>query len=406
MIRWFYPAVGLAANVILGTIYSWSVFRKPLENMCGWSDFESSLPFSVFLLFFALTVPVGGRMMNRFGPRKTALVGAVLVGLGWSLSGVAVNLPNSLPIVLLTYGVVAGAGVGIFYGVPITVSSRWIPEKRGFAMGLTLLGFGLSPLITAPLASTFLSQYGVQATLTTFGITFGIILALLSTLLKFPPVSLTVTSSSAQTAKSKDFTTREMMRTGMFRTLWFLYFVGTFGGFIAISLSAKYCVEVVGLTPQLAAAFTGVFAIFNGTGRPLFGYLTDRMGIQKTATYSFIILTAAAVLANFSQSLPVFAVSFSIFWLIFGGWLAIAPSATSKFFGLKNLGTNYGVVFTAYGFSALIGPPASSALREITGTYTIPFTMIAVLALLGLAFSVTKLKTGEAHMTLERETTR
>ncbi|MEM4573516.1 MAG: MFS transporter, partial [Candidatus Caldarchaeum sp.] len=176
----------------------------------------------------------------------------------------------------------------------------------------------------------------------------------------------------------------------------------TFGGFIAISLSAKYCIDVVGLTPQEAAALTGLFAVFNGAGRPLFGYLSDRIGVQKTAVYSFAMLTVAAVLAMFSQTLPLFIASFAVFWLVFGGWLAIAPSATSTFFGLKNLGTNYGMVFTAYGASALVGPPVSSYLREITGTYFLPFSLIAVLAMVGLVLAATKLRLGEAVMVTQK----
>ncbi|MEM0383336.1 MAG: OFA family MFS transporter [Candidatus Caldarchaeum sp.] len=399
MNRWVYPFTGLAANVVLGTIYSWSVFRKPLEAMCGWNDLESSLPFSVFLFFFSLTMPLGGRLVARFGPRTTAVMDGALVGLGWAASGLVVNLPNSLPLTLISYGVVAGSGVGIFYGVPISVSSRWIPERRGLAVGLTVLGFGLSPLITAPVATYFISAYGVSTTFTVLGIVFAAALTLLAVPFKFPPQGWTspATTSTRQLPR-KDYAANEMLRTGLFRLLWLSYFIGTFGGFIAISLSAKYCIDVVGLTPQAAAALTGVFAVFNGAGRPLFGYLSDRIGIQKTAVYSFALLTAAAVLAMFSQTLPLFIGSFAFFWLVFGGWLAIAPSATSAFFGLKNLGTNYGMVFTAYGASALIGPPVSSYLRDITGTYLVPFGLIAVLAVFGLVLTATKLRVGEAMM--------
>jgi MFS family permease len=174
--RWIYPPIGLVINLMLGTIYSWSVFRKPLESFFGWSAVESSLPFTVFLLVFALLMPVGGKLMEALGPRRASLIGGVLVGLGWFLTSLVTSLPEPLIFTLIFYGVIAGAGVGIAYGIPISVSSRWIPERRGLAVGLTILGFGLSPLITAPLANYLIHAVGLMNTFAYLGIAFGALL--------------------------------------------------------------------------------------------------------------------------------------------------------------------------------------------------------------------------------------
>jgi len=394
--RWVFPVIGLAINLVLGTVYSWSVFRRPLENLCGWSDFESCLPFSVFLFFFAVMMPLGGRLTGLLGPRRTVALGGVMVGLGWFLSSLTPSLPQPLVFMLFSYGVLAGGGVGITYGVPIVVSSRWIPERKGLAVGITVIGFGLSPLITAPLASQMISTFGVTQTLSYLGAAFGLLLVALSLPLKLPAKGWTPPTRTEPSAKkavvSTELTTRSMLRTSTFKGLWLAYMIGTLGGFIAISLAAKYAEEAVKLTPELAAAATAVFAVFNGAGRPTFGYFSDRLGIRRTAVASFAVIVLAALAATQSQNLTPYLLSFATLWFVFGGWLAIAPAATSTFFGLKNLATNYGVVFTAYGAAALIGPPVAAYLAGSAGGYTLAFLMVAALAMVGLAVSALTLK--------------
>jgi len=391
--RWLYPPIGFIINIALGTIYSWSVFRVPLEKLFSWSSVESSLPFTVFLALFGLTMPFGGRLMSTIGPRKTALMGSVLVGLGWVLAYFADKVPWSLAYMLVAYGVIGGVGVGLVYGVPIAVSSRWIPERKGLATGITILGFGLSPLITAVTSALLIQSVGVLQTFLYLGITFTIILVILSLPLRFPPAE-TAAAALATVSKGLDLQPREMVKTRTFAGLWLSYVLGTTGGFIAISLAAKYGQEVIKLDPALAAVATAVFAIFNGVGRPSFGYLCDKIGPYNAAWISFVMILAAALGASGGASLLIYFTTFSLLWFTFGGWLAIAPAATSTYFGVKNIGSNYGVVFTAYGVGAIVGPQVSSYIYASTGTYSLVFLTTAVLALVGLAVAVTTLKRG------------
>ena len=393
MNRWLYPPIGFIINIALGTIYSWSVFRVPLEKLFSWSSVESSLPFTVFLALFGLTMPFGGRLMSTIGPRKTALMGSVLVGLGWVLAYFADKVPWSLAYMLVAYGVIGGVGVGLVYGVPIAVSSRWIPERKGLATGITILGFGLSPLITAVTSALLIQSVGVLQTFLYLGITFTIILVILSLPLRFPPAE-TAAAALATVSKGLDLQPREMVKTRTFAGLWLSYVLGTTGGFIAISLAAKYGQEVIKLDPALAAVATAVFAIFNGVGRPSFGYLCDKIGPYNAAWISFVMILAAALGASSGASLLIYFTTFSLLWFTFGGWLAIAPAATSTYFGVKNIGSNYGIVFTAYGVGAIVGPQVSSYIYASTGTYSLVFLTTAVLALVGLAVAVTTLKRG------------
>ncbi len=383
--RWAYPPIGFVMNVALGAIYSWSVFRLPLERLFGWTTFESGLPFTVFLASFGLTMPVAGRIMGVLGPKKTALSGAVLVGLGWVLAYFVQYTPMPLVFMLLFYGVLAGAGVGLVYGVPIAVSSKWIQERKGLATGITILGFGFSPLITAIAAAYLIEIVGVLETFLYLGIAFAIFLVILSMPLKFPPPNWRPPASAVakKVITYTESTSSQMISTLTFAGLWLTYVFGTSGGFIAISLAAKYGREIVGLAPAVCASLTAFFAVFNGLGRPIFGYLCDRIGPRIIAIMSFATIIVAAVTATGATTLPLYVISFALLWFTFGGWLAIAPAATSTFFGLRNLGSNYGVVFTAYGMGAIVGPVIASYIFGVTQSYALAFTTTAILAFVG-----------------------
>ncbi len=384
-IRWVYPPIGFVMNVALGTVYSWSVFRVPLEKAFNWSTFESGLPFTVFLALFGLTMPVAGKIMGVLGAKKTALGGAVLVGLGWTLARFVEYTPQPLAFMLFFYGVLAGVGVGLVYGVPIAVSSKWIPERKGLATGITILGFGLSPLITAITAAHLIRTVGVLETFLYLGVAFAIVLIVLSLPLKFPSPNWKPPALAARKVITyTESTSRQMIRTLTFVGLWLTYVFGTSGGFIAISLAAKYASEFLGLAPAVCASLTAGFAVFNGIGRPVFGYLCDRIGPRMIAVLSFVIITAAAVMATGATTLPLYLASFALLWFTFGGWLAIAPAATSTFFGLQNLGSNYGIVFTAYGMGAIVGPVIASYIYGVAQSYTLAFMTTAVLSIVGM----------------------
>ncbi len=388
--RWVYVFAGLLANILLGTIYSWSVFRKPLELFVGWTSLESSIPFSVFLLFFAVGMPVSGLLLKRYGARRISPLGGLLVGIGWALSGLSLTTESPLLYVTLFYGVVAGSGVAMVYNSTITVSSRWIPERRGLAVGLTVLGFGISPLVTAPLANYLITYHGVVNTFLELGTAYGAALMAISVLMVLPPVEPRGSSSEKslwQAVQSSEFTPSMMVRSRYFVGLWLAYALGTLGGFIAISQAAKFGQEVVKLSPELAAAATGVFAIFNGLGRPLFGHLGDRMQIHIVSSLSFLLVILAALLATQSETFIIYMASYSILWLVFGGWLALAPKATSVFFGIQNLSINYGIVFTAYGASAIAGPTLAAALWQLLGHYSPVFMTVTALSGIGLVIS-------------------
>ncbi|MDI9633399.1 MAG: OFA family MFS transporter [Methanolinea sp.] len=395
--RWVLVACGLVINLCLGTIYSWSVFVAPLtayftrELGLPVTANDVLMPFSVFLAFFALAMPLAGRFIETLGPRKVTLVGGALTGLGWLLASTV----TSVWMLYVVYGVVGGIGVGIAYGVPVAVAARWFPDRRGTAVGLTLLGFGFSAFLTANIAGYLIDAVGVMNTFRAFGIAFVVLITLLALPLRFPdpgwsPAGWTPPAPGAGQAAC-ECDRSAMLKSPSFYGLWSCYFIGCLAGLMAISIAKPVGTEI-GVEAGLATVLVGFFAIFNGGGRPLFGALTDRITPRKTALLSFVLVAAAAVALWQAPSVPVYIAAFAVLWGCLGGWLAIAPTATASFFGTSDYPRCYGVVFLAYGAGAIAGPQLAGYIKTTTGSYMGVFPYVFILALLGFALALVLMK--------------
>lgn len=405
--RWLLVASGLVIMLCLGAIYAYSVIAVPLRKLFeapppqGYglkvSSTEMQIPFIVFLTAFALTMPMMGKFIEKHGPRRIALLGSVFVGLGWFLASLATS-PTSL---VFLYGAIGGLGVGIAYNCPIVTSTKWFPDKRGLAVGLTLLGFGFSAAIVGPIADFLIVGFGVPATLQILGIIFFVLMVLFAMPLRFPPSGWKPEGwSPAEKSSAKDtvrdMTRGELVKTRAFYALWICYTVGTLTGLMAIGVSKPVGLEVAsnaGVSEtEISTLLTALiipFAFCNGFGRPLFGWITDKLAPRKAATISFILIILASLLMLTNPaSIVAYIVAFAILWLNLGGWLAIAPAATAHFFGTRDYARNYGLVFTAYGAGAVIGNLLAGQAKDIFGAYITVFQYVLVLALLGLVVTV------------------
>ncbi|MCK8818213.1 OFA family MFS transporter [Natroniella sulfidigena] len=390
--RWLYIPLGILIFMCMGAVYSWSVFRKPVEDLLNISATQSGLPYMVFLVFYAVLMPIAGGFIDDYGPKLVTMVGGGLVGLGWFLSSFATSIIQ----LAITYGVIAGAGVGIAYGAPMAVAAKWFPDKKGLAVGLTLGGFGLSPFITAPLANWLIDVYGLFNAFRFLGIAFTIIIIILALPLKFPQGNLGIKDHNSEdfVADDLDLNVKAMIKTTSFYGLWLCFIVGTLIGLMAIAITSPVAEEVVNLDSQTAAFMISLFAIFNGVGRPIFGWLTDEFGPKYAAILSYLLIILASILMLNVQesSMVLYGIAFSILWLNLGGWLAIAPAATAILFGDQNYSKNYGVVFTAYGIGAVLGNLISGNLRDLLGSYIYTFYPVIILSILGIITSIFLLK--------------
>jgi MFS family permease len=400
--RWAFVLAGMLMNVCMGAVYAWSVFIPPVKEWFSKTGvqitaLQTLLPFMLFLALFTVLMPISGRIVQKVHPRTVSLVGSLFVGAGWILSSYA----TSINFLYFTYGVIAGAGVGIVYGIPIAVVARWFPDLKGLAVGLTVLGFGVSALVMAPLAHLLIEAYGILNTFLILGIAFLVALVLMSLILRFPPADWQPAGwqGAAAAASERNFTAAEMLKTSSCLGLWLCFIIGSLSGLMAIGISKPVGLEIIGLTSVQATGLVPFFALFNGGGRPLFGWLSDAIGHSKAAALSLLMIVLASgamVLFAGKGTVVLYAVCFAAFWMGLGSWLAIAPTAVATYFGLKNLATNYGIVFSAYGVGAILATLSAGFAKDIFGSYIHAFHVSGSLATVGVIIALTLMKKPKA----------
>jgi MFS family permease len=391
--RWMFVVLGFIINICLGSVYAYSVFRGPVAKLLNLNATEAGLPFMAFLAAFATLMFFGGQVMAKLGPKMLGWIGGAIVGAGWILA----SFSTSGTMLAVTYGLIGGGGVGLAYGVPLAVAGRWFPDKRGLALGLTLAGFGGSPFVSANVAAALIKAVGPMQTFFYMGAAFLVIMLVCFIPFRFPKDGWLPAGwkpASAAAGSTVDLAMGEMAKTSTFLGLFLCYTIGCLAGLMAIGISASVAQEIIKIDPATAATLVGVFAIFNGVGRPIFGVLTDKLSPKMAAIISFVIILACSLgmLAAGPGSVMLYTICFIGFWLCLGGWLAIAPTATTTFFGVKNYAKNYGLVYFAYGIGAILGGIIAGQAKDTFGSFTVAFYPTAGLAVLGILIAFFLLK--------------
>lgn len=384
MNRWLPVVGGVLMNLALGSLYAWSVFVLPLEKEFGWTRAETSWVFTAAIVCFALSFVVAGRIQDQKGPRICAAIGGVLVSAGFLLA----SRTDSLVALYVSFGVIVGLGNGFGYATPIPVGSKWFPDKRGLVVGLMVGGYGAGSAIFGPVATSLMASVGWRATFQILGAVFFAMTMIGTALLKNPPAGYRPpnwTPRQAAISSGRDMSTGEMLATPTFYALWVAFCLGATAGLMTISQLVPFARAAgIGATAATFAITIGAFG--SAGGRILSGWMSDTLGRLRTLR-TMILLSALAMPALFlwrQQLLPFYLLVAVVYWC-YGTQLSVFASTTADFYGTRNLGMNYGVLFTAFGAAGILGPFIAARVFDRFGDYRYAFFAASGLALVALA---------------------
>jgi len=414
MSRWLVVAGAILIQLALGAIYAWSVFTKQLtdpEGIYKFSAQQAAWVFSAGLATFATVMVLAGKWQTKVGPRKVAVSGGLLLGLGYILGGI---LGSSFPLQFLFIGIAGGAGIGLAYVVPIAVGVKWFPDKKGMITGLAVAGFGFGATIWVKLADSWLGGLlnttnvfglpGVQSVFVIYGVAFTALVLLGSIVMINPPEgyapagSTPPETSPASNSGDNDMESDHMLRTPQFYMLWTTFIFSALAGLMVI-----YCIKLFGIDALeyhqvtdaglIAGTAMAWYAIFNGIGRIAWGSISDRIGrknaiIAMTTFQGIIMLMTYHVFITMGQSLGMI-IAASLIGFNFGGNFALFPAATADLFGNRAVGKNYGWVFTAYGVAGIAGPFIAGFFKDSAqgsgepSVWMTPFIIAGIACLIG-----------------------
>ena len=392
--RWFYLVVGIIAMLFSGVLYAWSILKSPLATEFKWGASELALNFTLAMSFFCIGGLLGAHLSKKAGHRIALIASGILSALGFVLT--AYLSGASVALLYVTYGVLAGLGIGIAYNVVIATVSAWFPDKKGFCSGCLMMGFGASALILGNVAnSLFKSTLGWRTTYVILGVAICVIMILASLLLQkptpetIPPQPKVTSSSSVDEVKNADYTALQMLRRPSF---WMAFVCISFLAAVGSSVIsfAKDLALSVNATEPLAVTLVGILSVCNGLGRILTGAVFDIIGRRKTMLYANILTIFAAgvtLIAVSIGSLPLCIAGLCLTGISYGACPTITAAFTSSFFGMKYFSTNMALMtFTVMGGSLIA--TVSNKVLEATGGYNATFFMLLALTFVALILNI------------------
>ncbi|EGR0515780.1 OFA family MFS transporter [Vibrio cholerae] len=381
---------GFCINLCLGILYAWSVFNKALVTDFGWSAADASSPYATATIAFSVCLLVAGILQDRMGPRNILILGTTLTGLGMIASGFA----SSVLMLNVTFGVMTGAGIGFGYACLSPSAMKWFhPSKKGMVNGLIAAGFGLAAIYLAPLTSALITHLGIQTSFMILGAGVLVIAVPLACTINNPPAGyvpaepkLKAGQEAKVVAKVANLSWKAMLKTPQFYALWLMYALAASVGLMIIG-NITNIASVQANLPN-AVYLASILAIFNSGGRVAAGILSDKIGGVRTLLLAFLLQGGNMVLFATFDSEFTLIIGTAIAAVGYGTLLAVFPSITAEFYGLKNYGTNYGVLYTSWGIGGAIGAAVVGYSMTHGGGYNLAYTisaaMMAVCILLAL----------------------
>ena len=395
---WTVALAGTGINLALGILYTWSIFKGAIgdsisrggEGAFDWNPASINDPYAIACLAFAVAMILAGKLQDKFGPKITCILGGLLVGGGF----VWISQTTDYWSWIVGFGVMAGLGIGFGYSAATPPALKWFPPaKTGLIAGIVVAGFGIAPVYLAPLSKYLLGSYGLHSTMMILGIAFIAIVCGMALLISNPPADFVPDGGGATVAKKSaapDKTPMEILREGRFYTLWTTYFIGAGAGLMVIGSIAGLAKKSMGEMAFLAVV---MMSIGNAGGRVVAGVLSDKIGRGNTLMIMLVfqaalMFAAIPVVGGSGANAVLVTLLASFIGFNYGTNLSLFPSFAKDYWGSKNYGMNYGILFSAWGVGAFVLVKVSSALSAKFGGFTVPLAVAGVMLLVGAMLSL------------------
>jgi MFS transporter, OFA family, oxalate/formate antiporter len=402
--RWLLAGAAVLVQLALGAVYAWSVFVNPFRDQMGWSRTEAALPFIVTIGVLFIGTLFGGRIQDRIGPRPVVLAGGVMYSVGVMLASF-VESPGQLWLLVLTYGLIAGVGLGAAYIVPVAMLVKWFPDRRGLITGIAVGGFGAGALITAPVARRLLDENDVAQVFLPLGIAYLVVTLIGGALFRNPPAGYTVPGFDPAAARvvgtTDSYTLSEALRTPVWYRLTAVLAINVTAGIALISQAGPAAEDITGASATTAASIVGILAIFNGAGRVFWGWVSDTMGRMRAFLAIFAIQVVCFVILPSASPIVLFFLLGALVYLCYGGAFGTMPATAADFFGPKNVGAIYGAMIVGWSIGGVVGPLAIAAIADATDGFDVPFYLIAAMLVVSLVLPATTRKPAEREATTD-----
>ena len=379
--RWRVAVMGTGLHLCLGTVYAWSYFQKLLVDQYGWSNTQVAWAFSLAICFLGLAAAWGGLVLPKYGPRRLAMTGGALFGLGYLLAALALHL-KSLPLLYIGYGVIGGSGLGLGYVTPVATAAKWFPDKKGLVTGMVVMGFGLGALLMSKVIAPLLMKAfhgNLVAVFGMIGVVFAIVPVAIGSCLRNPPPDFVppVAAVSGQPAvvslDPDGLTAAACIFSGRFLMMWLVFFCNILAGISIISFQSPMFQDLWrridgALSPadlaSYGATLIAVSSLFNGIGRLFWGGLSDRIG----RSWAFRIMLASQI-AAFGLLIVtgnpwLFGALICYILLCYGGGFGTMPSFVLDAFGPRLMAATYGAILTAWSAAGIVGPQIVALLKD------------------------------------------
>jgi OFA family oxalate/formate antiporter-like MFS transporter len=369
--RWLQLVMGIVCMAMIANLqYGWTLFVDPIDQKYHWGRAAIQLAFTLFVVTETWLVPVEAWFVDKYGPRVVVMFGGITIGLAWVLNSYASSLP-----MLYFAAILAGIGAGAVYGTCVGNALKWFPDRRGLAAGATAAGFGAGAALTVVPIAKMIATSGYQSAFFNFGIGQGIIVFFLAFFLRPPSAAMPVKKKKLRLPQTKiDFTPPQVLRAPIFWVMYVTFVMVASGGLMTAAQIAPIAHDYkIADTPvsmfgfQMAALTFAISLdrIFDGFGRPFFGFVSDNIGRENTMFIAFG--TAAAMLLTLSiygQNPIVFVLATAVYFGVFGEIYSLFPATSGDTFGVKFATTNNGMLYTAKGTAALLVPLASIVAKN------------------------------------------